>query len=129
MFRPAMVVLLAGACSASPVRGDWIATSATFDGATSVASGIMEVDADGETVLSATLTGEGPEGTLEATGNADLDETGAELSLIGTWTTQEGATPVGVAGPCFRTGDTLDCGLDVDGQAWMLKFDREGALD
>jgi hypothetical protein len=107
--------------------GDWVALRAADEGGESVATGILEVDLDGETLLELTAAGDGPEGALRATGMARLDGAVADLALTGTWTTDVGAQAVAVQGPCEEEGAReLVCALGVGEASWTVTWRREG---
>ncbi len=113
LFFPAF----AFACS--PIAGDWEAESVSSDAGTSSAIGILEVDLDGETLLEIDASGDGPTGSLRATGSADLGA--SRLSLLGSL---DGET-VDVQGPCTRDGRELLCDLEVGDATWELDFRRD----
>lgn len=122
----AAALLVWGVAGCGGPAGDWTAISVESHGGVSAASGILELDrSDGETLLEVSLTGEGPEGRLDATGTATRQGDTATLDLVGTWTDDEEATPVTVTGPCTAVGNDLSCELAVDDEDWMLELVRE----
>ncbi|MEN0066236.1 MAG: hypothetical protein AAGA48_29110 [Myxococcota bacterium] len=110
---------LALAMGCSPIAGDWEAESASSEAGNSIAIGILEVDLDGETLLEIDASGDGPTGSLRATGSADLGE--STLSLLGSLD----GTTVDVQGPCTRDGRELLCDLEVGEASWELDFRRD----
>ncbi|MEO0606363.1 MAG: hypothetical protein AAF211_33355 [Myxococcota bacterium] len=110
---------LAMAVGCSPIAGDWEAEFVASESGTSIATGVLEVDLDGETLLDVDASGDGPTGTLRATGSADSSD--STLSLVGVW---DGQT-VEVRGPCVRDSRDLLCELEVGDDAWQLEFRRD----
>lgn len=117
---------LAGvACSHGPT-GDWSAVQAEDEsGDVSVASGILEIDRDGETLMRVDYGGEGASGEIHATGRAEISDTSASLSLVG-----DGDLSA-VTGLCTMPSDVdLVCDLTVGVAGLTLTWIREdGSLD
>ena len=117
------------ACGA-PAAGDWVAIEVRAGDQSSVATGVLEIDVDGETLLDINVAGDGPNGTLEADGTSTFNGSNAGLSLIGTWTDAEGSGQVTVQGNCTRDGDRLACALQGGAaDTWELDMRREGVLE
>jgi len=118
------ILLITSAVACGGIAGDWDAVSVESDEGASTASGILEIDLDGETLLDVTFAGDGPSGSLRATGTTDRGE--GTLQLVGTL--GPGGEIVDVRGPCVADDRTLACDLEVGDERWSWGFRREGDL-
>lgn len=101
------------------VSGDWEALSVTSERGTSVATGDLEIDLDGETELEVDMAGDGPTGSLRASGATDRDE--GSLALVG----DLDGRVVNVVGTCVRADRELVCELEVGDADWTFDFRRD----
>ena len=83
-----------------------------------MATGILEIDRDGEALLRVNAPGEP---SLRARGRVELEGETAWLDLVG----QLGEDSVLVEGVCSAAERQMTCELEVDGSDWLLDFDRE----
>lgn len=119
---------LAG-CAGGGAAGDWNATSASSGAGDSVASGILEIDRDGEVLLELTLAGDGPTGRLSGEGQGSVSGARATFTLAADWNDAASTIQVTVGATCDAADGALACDLDVDGAAWTVDFVREPGLD
>jgi hypothetical protein len=117
------------ACAGGGPAGDWDARALVTERGESAATGILEIDRDGETLLRVDAAGDGFVGTLRARGRADLDGDTAWLELVGEL--DPGGASVRVSGPCTAWDADLSCELDVNGESWWLELvrERDGLVD
>ncbi|MEN0063224.1 MAG: hypothetical protein AAGA48_13800 [Myxococcota bacterium] len=101
------------------VVGDWQAINVSTLNQRSTASGILEIDRDGETLLDIEFTGEGPSGTIRAIGITDLEN---RFSLVGTFGPDD--RPIGIEGTWNRSDQSLVCLFDLDDVDWTLLLRR-----
>lgn len=101
--------------------GDWRATAVLSRDRRSVATGVLEIARSGETLLDIDFIGDGPSGTLRATGLTDLES--RSLALLGIRGPDD--TRVALVGACDAFDQELVCLFDVDDLEWTLRFLRE----
>jgi hypothetical protein len=114
----ALAALSLAGCGQPGAAGDWEARALVTDTGSSIATGILEIDRDGEALLRVTAPGEP---TLRARGRVELEGETAWVDLVG----DLGAGSVLVEGVCSASERQMTCALVVDGSDWLLDLERE----